>query len=140
MCSYNRLNQTYGCQNSKTLNGILKGELGFQGYVMSDWGATHSGPIAINSGEDMDMPGTPSFGPVYWGPNLTKAIQNGSVSASRLDDMCHRVMTPYYLLNQDRGFPPVDPGSKELNALLFDTRESALISRRQPLTCCSRHI
>ena len=37
MCSYNRLNGSYGCQNSKTLNGLLKEELGFQGYVMSDW-------------------------------------------------------------------------------------------------------
>ncbi|RYF45544.1 MAG: glycoside hydrolase family 3 protein, partial [Cytophagaceae bacterium] len=36
MCSYNRINETYGCQNSKTLNGLLKNELGFQGYVMSD--------------------------------------------------------------------------------------------------------
>ncbi|KAH8432313.1 uncharacterized protein LDX57_009952 [Aspergillus melleus] len=60
MCSYNRLNQTYGRENSKTLNGILKGELGFQGYVMSDWGATHTGAKAINSGEDMDTPGTAS--------------------------------------------------------------------------------
>jgi beta-glucosidase len=40
MCSYNRLNASYGCQNSKTLNGLLKTELGFQGYVVSDWGAT----------------------------------------------------------------------------------------------------
>lgn len=57
MCSYNRLNGSYGCQNSKTLNGVLKTELGFQGYVMSDWGATHAGVDAINAGLDMDMPG-----------------------------------------------------------------------------------
>lgn len=36
MCSYNRLNSTYSCQNSKALNGLLKEELGFQGYVMSE--------------------------------------------------------------------------------------------------------
>ena len=55
MCSYNRINGSYGCQNSKTLNGLLKEELGFQGYVMSDWGATHSGVPAILAGLDMDM-------------------------------------------------------------------------------------
>jgi beta-glucosidase-like glycosyl hydrolase len=38
MCSYNQLNGSYGCQNSKALNGLLKGELGFQGFVVSDWG------------------------------------------------------------------------------------------------------
>ena len=50
MCSYNRLNQTYACENSKILNGVLKGELGFQGYVVSDWGATHSGLPSITAG------------------------------------------------------------------------------------------
>ncbi|KAI9035723.1 hypothetical protein KD926_002944, partial [Aspergillus affinis] len=99
-------------------------ELGFQGYVMFDWGATDTGPKAINSGEDMDMPGTSSFGPVYWGPNLTEAIKNGSVSTGRLDDMCHRVLTPYFYLNQDQGFPGVDPSSKDINALLFDGPET----------------
>jgi beta-glucosidase-like glycosyl hydrolase len=41
---------SYGCQNSKALNGLLKDELGFQGYVMSDWAATHSGVAAIEAG------------------------------------------------------------------------------------------
>jgi len=50
MCSYNRVNQTYACQNSKLLNGLLKEELGFQGYVMSDWQATHSGLSSIHAG------------------------------------------------------------------------------------------
>lgn len=123
MCSYNRLNQTYGCQNSKAQNGILKGELGFQGYVMSDWGATHSGAFAINAGEDMDMPGTASFGPVFFHQNLTESVNNGSVSMDRLDDMCRRVMTPYFHLNQDKGFPAMDPANKELNAVLFSSRK-----------------
>lgn len=57
MCAYQRLNGSYTCQNSKAMNGILKGELGFEGYVMSDWGATHSGVASIESGLDMDMPG-----------------------------------------------------------------------------------
>jgi len=39
MCSYNRVNNSYSCQNSKLLNGILKTELGFEGFVVSDWGA-----------------------------------------------------------------------------------------------------
>lgn len=122
MCSYNRLNQTYGCQNSKTLNGILKTELGFQGYVMSDWGATHSGSLAVNSGEDMDMPGTASFGPVFFHQNLTSAVRNGSVALERLEDMGRRMLTPYFHLGQDN-FPSIDKSSAELNGLLFDKRE-----------------
>jgi beta-glucosidase len=39
MCSYNRVNNSYGCQNSKVLNGLLKTEIGFEGFVVSDWNA-----------------------------------------------------------------------------------------------------
>jgi beta-glucosidase len=67
MCSYNKINGKYSCGNPDTLNTILKGELGFKGFVTSDWGATH-GTDFINAGLDMEMPGplpvpwtTPSF-------------------------------------------------------------------------------
>jgi beta-glucosidase len=56
MCSYQRINGSYGCQNSNALNNLLKEELGFQGYVMSDWGGTRSGIPAILAGLDMNMP------------------------------------------------------------------------------------
>lgn len=56
MCSYNRLNGTFACGNKATLTGILRGELGFKGFVTSDWGATHAVTF-INAGLDMEMPG-----------------------------------------------------------------------------------
>lgn len=87
MCSYNRLNNSYACQNSKLLNGILKDELGFQGYVVTDWEAQHSGVASTLAGLDMTMP-TPKD---YWGYNLGVSIKNGSVSESRLDDMATRL-------------------------------------------------
>jgi beta-glucosidase len=49
MCSYNRINNSYASQNSKTLNGILKTELGFQGFVVSDWGAQYVIPSISHS-------------------------------------------------------------------------------------------
>jgi beta-glucosidase len=57
MCSYNRLNGPFACGNADTLKTILKGELGFKGFVTSDWGAVHSVSF-INDGLDMEMPGT----------------------------------------------------------------------------------
>ncbi|KAK7943921.1 beta-glucosidase-related glycosidase [Apiospora aurea] len=99
MCSYQRLNGSYGCENSKTLNGLLKGELGFQGYVMSDWGAVHSGVASIESGLDMNMPGglgsygmDPTLGS-FFGANVTTAVNNGTLDATRLDDMIRRLNT-----------------------------------------------
>jgi len=56
MCSYQRLNGTYACENSKILNGLLKTELGFQGFTLSDWSAQHSGVESAKAGLDMAMP------------------------------------------------------------------------------------
>jgi beta-glucosidase len=116
MCSYNRVNETYACENSPLLNGILKSELGFRGYVMSDFFATHSGVTAIEGGLDMDMPGATDqasivTGETYFGINIVQAVGNGSLSISRVDDMVRRIMTPYFLLGQDQEYPTVDPSS-----------------------------
>ncbi|GCB20149.1 probable beta-glucosidase M [Aspergillus awamori] len=100
MCSYERINNSYACQNSKTLNGLLKTELGFQGYVITDWGAQHGGIASANAGLDMVMPET-----TLWGSNLTTAIANGTMEASRLDDMATRIIATWYQLNQDTDFP-----------------------------------
>ncbi|HEY4010505.1 MAG TPA: glycoside hydrolase family 3 N-terminal domain-containing protein, partial [Acidobacteriaceae bacterium] len=56
MCSYNRINGPFACDNSATLITILRDELGFKGFVTSDWGAVHSATF-INHGLDMEMPG-----------------------------------------------------------------------------------
>ncbi|KAL3450542.1 beta-glucosidase [Aspergillus insuetus] len=112
MCSYNRLNNTYACEDDHTLNGILKEELGFKGYVMSDWFATHSGAKAANAGLDMNMPGPVdqyNFTNSYFGPNLVEAVQTGNVSAARLDEMVRRILTPYFYLSQDENYPTIDP-------------------------------
>jgi beta-glucosidase len=58
MCSYNRLNGTFACGNDKTMTRILRDEIGFKGFVTSDWGAVH-GVNFINAGLDMEMPGEP---------------------------------------------------------------------------------
>ena len=61
MCSYNRLNGTFACGNESSLTRILRDEVGFKGFVTSDWGATH-GVAFINAGLDMEMPGPPAPG------------------------------------------------------------------------------
>ncbi|KAH8433159.1 beta-glucosidase [Aspergillus melleus] len=100
MCSYQRANHSYGCQNSKLLNGVLKTELGFEGFVVSDWDAQHAGVASANAGLDIVMPDGG-----FWGRNLTRAVNNGSVSADRLDDMVTRILAAWYLTGQDEGFP-----------------------------------
>jgi len=68
MCSYNKINGPYSCGNPETLQKMLKGEIGFQGFVTSDWGATHATDF-INKGLDMEMSGplpVPFSGPAYF--------------------------------------------------------------------------
>lgn len=125
MCSYNRVNQTYSCENDHLLNTVLKGQLGFKGYVMSDFFAVHSGVKAATGGLDMNMPGGIDLASIYagstsfFGGNLTSAVNNGSLPIARLDDMIRRVMTPYYALKQDQGFPTQDPSSGPVLARYF---------------------
>ena len=86
MCSYQRVNNSYGCANSKTMNGLLKTELGFQGFVVTDWDALHAGNAAILAGLDMAMPNAGSF----WGDKLVESVKNGTVPESRISDMATR--------------------------------------------------
>lgn len=104
MCSYQMLNNSYSCGNSKLLNGILKDELGFQGFVQSDWLAQRSGVGSALAGLDMTMPGdglTWAAGKSLWGPELSKSVLNGSLPVSRLNDMVTRVVAAWYQLGQD---------------------------------------
>ncbi|KAM3086204.1 hypothetical protein ACMFMG_000341 [Clarireedia jacksonii] len=108
MCSYNRLNNSYACQNSKTLNGVLKTELGFEGWVVSDWFAQHTGLASAEAGLDVAMPNSDFWGKD--GANLTVAVNNGSLAESRVTDMATRVVASWYQMGQDEEFPSADIG------------------------------
>lgn len=108
MCSYNQVNSSYSCQNSYTLNKLLKSELGFQGFVMSDWSAQHSGVSSALAGLDMTMPGDEGFdsGNSFWGANLTVAVLNGTVPEWRIDDMVTRILAAWYYVGRGDNNPP----------------------------------
>ncbi|HET7580439.1 MAG TPA: glycoside hydrolase family 3 C-terminal domain-containing protein [Bacillales bacterium] len=91
MASYNKINGTYASENAYLLNEVLKHDWGFKGFVVSDWGATHSTVAAANHGLDMEMPGG-----TYFGKPLLEAVQNGRVSKTRLNDMVRRILTAMY--------------------------------------------
>jgi beta-glucosidase len=86
MCSYNRINGTYACENDYTL-GVLKKDFGFKGFVVSDWGGTQSTVKAAMAGLDVEMPGNDSFG-----APMKKAVEDGQVPMDRLNDMVHRIL------------------------------------------------
>lgn len=87
MCSYNLVNGAHACENDYLLNQVLKQEWGFQGFVISDWGATHSTVPSALAGLDQEQPGGQ-----YFSEALKEAVEAGEVPMSRLDDMVHRIL------------------------------------------------
>ena len=92
MCSYNRINSVYACQDPYTLHDVLDGQFGFSGFVMSDWGANHSTVASAEAGMDMEMPGGVGTDPEYYGSSLQTAVQDGQVSIATLNEMVGRVL------------------------------------------------
>lgn len=87
MCSYNKYDGDWACENDWLLNHVLKGNWHYPGFVLSDWEATHSTVKAANAGLDMEQPGEEFFGAA-----LNHAVADGHVSQARLDDMVHRIL------------------------------------------------
>ncbi|KAG7103418.1 beta-glucosidase F like protein [Verticillium longisporum] len=111
MTAYNAVNGSASVHNSQMINGVLKNELGFQGFVMSDWFSQMSGVDAAIAGLDMAMPGdtqVPLFGYSYWMYDLTRSVLNGSVPMDRLNDMTTRIVATWIKFGQDKGFPKVN--------------------------------
>lgn len=95
MCSYDMLNGFFACENDWLLNTTLRQEWGFQGFVVADWYfSTRSTVGAVMAGLDISMPGgslETSYGfPAYYGDLLIEAVNNGTIPASRIDDMVAR--------------------------------------------------
>jgi beta-glucosidase len=91
MCSYNRLNGVYACESDYLLNQVLKKDWGYKGYVMTDWGATHSTVESANAGLDQQS-GWEFDKSQYFGGALEEAVANGHVPQARLDNMVFRVL------------------------------------------------
>lgn len=91
MCSYNRVDNIHACENGWLLTDVLRSDWGFKGYVMSDWGATHSTVAAAKAGLDQDS-GFPFDKEPYFGRPLRDALDQGTVPAARLDLMAHRIL------------------------------------------------
>ncbi|KAB8126208.1 beta-glucosidase [Gracilibacillus oryzae] len=93
MCSFNQVNGTSACENEAILTDLLKDQIGFEGFVMSDYGANLSTVESANAGMDLETPGAPTG---LWEDKLLAAVQNGEVSEERIDDMVSRMLTEMF--------------------------------------------
>jgi beta-glucosidase len=87
MCSYNAINGDYACQNKYTLTDVLKQDWQFKGFVLSDWGGTHSTVKASAAGLDHEEPMDD-----FYGEKLKQAVNAGKVPMAQVDDHAHRIL------------------------------------------------
>ena len=87
MCSYNRLDGVYACENKYLLTDVLKKDWNFQGFVVTDWGGAHSTEKASAAGMDHEQPGW-----IFYGDTLKKAVESGKVPQAEFDDHVRRIL------------------------------------------------
>ena len=92
MCSYNRINGDYACENSYTLRDVLKQDWGYKGFVVSDWDGTHSTEKASAAGLDQEQPMAN-----YFGQALMQAAKDGKVPMAEIDEHARRVLYAEFL-------------------------------------------
>jgi beta-glucosidase len=115
MCSYNRVNGTFACGNESTLTKILRDEIGFKGFVTSDWGAVHAVKF-INAGLDMEMPGEPTAG----GFNLPSFFDFLPVSPPPAKAAADDVMESFF------GYIPEEPKRERMSLGDFGKKEDPM--------------
>jgi beta-glucosidase len=132
MCSYNRVNSDYACEDSYLLRDVLKNDWGFNGFVLSDWGGTHSTEKASAAGLDQEQPMAN-----YFGPKLREAVDAGRVPLSEIDDHARRVLYAEFLsgivddpprksvVDVEKGFE-VAQRVEEKSIVLLKNRQSVL--------------
>jgi beta-glucosidase len=110
MAGYNLMGGAWCSENDALLAGVLKQDWAFRGFVVSDWGGTHScGPAAM-AGLDMEMPGPAQFG------GMSAALAAGQMTQARLDDMVHRIVRAVFAVGlYDH---PTSPGTVDASANL----------------------
>ena len=125
MCSYNLVNGVYACENPHLLTDVLKGDWGFQGFVMSDWWATHSTVAAAVAGLDQEQPDNQYFS------TLAQAVESGQMPQSRLDDMVRRILRAMYtvgLFDYPEDIQPIDTAADQAIAQEAEEQGAVLLT------------
>ncbi|MBN2043995.1 MAG: glycoside hydrolase family 3 C-terminal domain-containing protein, partial [Anaerolineales bacterium] len=102
MCSYNRINGFYASEHTYLLKEILKGEWGYEGMVVSDWGANHTIFESVQGGLDLEMPGPAK----YYGRLLEEAVNNWQIEEADVDEAARRVLRMLVKAGKLKDSPP----------------------------------
>lgn len=111
MCSYNRLNGTYTSEHPWLLTEVLRNEWGFDGFVVSDWGAVSDRVAGVAAGMDLEMPASNGFND----QKIVEAVRSGALDEAAVDLTCERILTAIYrYLENARPDTPWDKQAQHL--------------------------
>ncbi len=112
MCSYNRINGTYASENKWLLTDVLRGEWGFEGFVVSDWGAVSDRVKGVEAGLDLEMPSSGG----YNDKRIVEAVRSGRLDEKYVDLAVERILNIVYRYVENA--KPETPWDKEADHLL----------------------
>lgn len=98
MCSYNKINGTYAAEHKEALTDILRGEWGFDGFVVSDWGAVNNRVPDLEAGLDLEMPASGGIND----EQIVDAVKEGRLEESVLDRAVERILNIVYRFQENR--------------------------------------
>jgi beta-glucosidase len=126
MCSYNRVNDVYACQNNETLSQ-LRDNMGFQGWVVSDWTATKSTTESLKAGMDMEMP----EGLFYSDKAINTRLDSGEIAQADIDRSVLNILTSMYAIGmfdrQPSGDPKANVTSEAHNSLAREIASKSIV-------------
>jgi beta-glucosidase len=131
MCAYPLINGTYNCQNDALLTGVLRGQMGFDGFTTSDFGATHSTAASLAAGLDLEMPTG-----VYFDTALKTAVLDGQVSVSEIDQALVRRYTVMIEAGLFDHPPTVEPIPAQADGAVARTlaEQGMVLLKNQPVS------
>jgi beta-glucosidase len=141
MCAYNEVNGADACGNAYLQNEVLKHAWGYQGWVMSDWGAVHSAAFA-NQGLDQES-GSQLDARVWFDAPLKAELAAGRVSRQRFSDMVRRILRSIYAVGTDHLVPDIPDAARDNAVALDDAREGVVLLKNEgvlPLTSAVKSI
>ncbi|HVW95693.1 MAG TPA: glycoside hydrolase family 3 C-terminal domain-containing protein [Mucilaginibacter sp.] len=127
MAAYNKLRGVYCSENSYLLNDLLKGQWGFKGIVISDWGGTHSTVDAANNGLDLEMGSRPPYSSYFFADRLLDSVKAGKVSMKVIDDKVHRILWVMYHTNMATNPPAGKINTPEHSKTAYDIAAESIV-------------
>ena len=127
MCSYNKINGVYAAESRKYLTEVLRDEWGFNGYVMSDWGACNDRVPDLEAGLDLEMPASGGATTA----EIIAAVKDGKLEESVVDTACERILSVVYSYEENRDKDAVFDREKDHQAAERIAEETVVLLKNE---------